>query len=57
VDAAAAASSLCNIAMGSNLPLHARRRSIAAGQASVSSSSILPLSRFFRSLVLVSLHA
>jgi hypothetical protein len=36
-DAAAAASSFCNIAVGSNLPQHARRRSIAAGQASVSS--------------------
>jgi hypothetical protein len=33
VDDAAAAFSPCNIAVGSNLPLHARRRSIAAGQA------------------------
>jgi hypothetical protein len=43
-DDAAAASSLHNVARRSNLPLYAHRRSIAAGQASVSSSSILPLS-------------
>jgi hypothetical protein len=50
VDDAAAASFLCNIAVGSNLPLHALRCSIAAGQASVSSSSVLPLSSFFVAL-------
>jgi hypothetical protein len=40
-NATAAASSFCNIAVGSNLPLHARRHSIIAGHASVSSSFLV----------------
>jgi hypothetical protein len=51
IDDAATASSLCHIAAGLGLPLHTRRRSIATGQASVGSSSVLPLSRFFTALL------